>query len=148
MSAQTWTNADFDAMSWHDVHVHGFRLVDFQPENGTADLAFDLDYIMEWIAGQPDQAFRFKVAQGSLRFHDVFGLRVTLDYKAPRAGMTPFSLDGISRRKLDDGSGYAWELEVNWPSGKIEFEASGFTQSLVGPVLTQGGQSLAAKDRL
>jgi hypothetical protein len=44
-SAGPWTTDDFEAMSWHDVHIHGFRLDSFKEENGSADLVMDIDYI-------------------------------------------------------------------------------------------------------
>ena len=92
----------------------------------------------------------FAVAQASLRFHEVSDLRFSLDYKAPIAGMCPFSLAGIERRVITYPTGaqsFEWELDINWPTGKIEFEAPGFTQLLVGPVHTQPGQSLAPGQR-
>lgn len=35
-------------MSWHDVHVHGFRLDEFDENNRSADLVLDIDYILQW----------------------------------------------------------------------------------------------------
>jgi len=43
-----WTNEDYEALSWHDVHVYGFRLDSFDKRNGTADLILDIDYILRW----------------------------------------------------------------------------------------------------
>jgi hypothetical protein len=148
MYKSQWSTADFDAMSWHDVHVYGFRLADRNPHHGTADLIFDVDYILEWIT--VGQGFTFAVAQASLRFHQASGLRFSLDYKAPTAAMCPFSLAGIERRTITYPTGaqsFEWELEVNWPTGKIEFEAPGFTQVLVGPIHRQPEQSLARGQR-
>jgi hypothetical protein len=141
MDGRRWSDADFDEMSWHDAHVHGFRLTEIRSELGSADLVFDIDYILQWI--EAGGQFQFKVAQASLTFHQAFGLRVALDYQTIGAGMGPFSLSGITRRNAPgDAVRQFWALDVNWPSGRIEFEASGFTQVLVGPVLTQPGQSL------
>lgn len=148
MYKNQWSTSDFDAMSWHDVHVHGFRLADENPDYGTADIIFDIDYILEWIS--VDQGFTFAVAQASLRFHGASDLRFSLDYKAPTAGMCAFSLARIERRTITYPTGFqsfGWELDINWPTGKIEFEATGFTQLLIGPIHRQPGQSLAPGQR-
>jgi hypothetical protein len=47
-SAGPWTTNDFDAMSWHDVHVHEFRLDGYKESEGSADLILDIDYILKW----------------------------------------------------------------------------------------------------
>ena len=144
-----WVTSDFDAMSWHDVHVHGFRLANEIPDHGTADIIFDIDYILEWI--NEDKGFSFAIAQASLRFHEASDLRISLDYKGPTAGMSPFSLAGIDRRPITYPAGaqsFEWKIDINWPTGKIEFEAPGFTQALVGPIHRQHGrQSLAPGQR-
>ena len=125
-----WTTADFDDMSWHDVHVHGFHLIESEDENaGTAELALDIDYILQWA--REEAGFRFVVAQATLRFHDVFGLKFCLDYAKRTAGMCAFSLDGIKREVLSYPTGYTsfrWTMDVNWPTGSIEFLSPGFTQ--------------------
>lgn len=143
-----WGTEDFDAMSWHDVHVHGFRLVRFDEETGTADLVLDIDYILEWR--NSDTGLLFTVCQAALRFHRVFGLKFELDYAAPTAGMCPFSIGGIEREVLIAPNGrrsYRWHIPVNWPQGMLEFEASSFTQTLVGEPQVQPAQSLAPEKR-
>ena len=144
MYKSQWSTSDFDAMSWHDVNIHGFRLDKENPDHGTADIIFDIDYILEWV--DAGQAFTFVIAQASLRFHEASDLRLSLDYKTPTAGMCSFSLDGIERREITYVTGarsFEWELNINWPLGKIEFASPGFTQALVGPTHRQSEQSLA-----
>jgi hypothetical protein len=143
MYKKQWGVSDFDTMSWHDNHVYGFRLVDENPDGGTADIVFDIDYILEWIAA--GTGFEFVIAQASLQFHEVFGLRFSLDYRGPTAGMCSFSLAGIERRIVTYPTGvqsFEWEIDINWPTGKIEFEAPRFTQLLVGPIHRRPVQSL------
>jgi hypothetical protein len=42
-----WTDADFDAMSWHDNAVHA---VAFEPQpSDPRRLLLDIDYIVEWV---------------------------------------------------------------------------------------------------
>ena len=127
-----WTTPDFDHLSWHDCHVHGLRLAAVQEENGTADLELDLDFIVEW-APCGDGTIQFLVAPATLTFHEVFGLRIEIDYVTPTAGMTPFSLDGIEREDITYVAGqpyFRWRLPVNWPAGQITFESRAFTQVL------------------
>jgi hypothetical protein len=143
-----WSTDDYDDMSWHDVHVHGFRILRNDGDNGTAEVIFDIDYILEWV--KDGARFSFVVAQASLRSHEVFGLKITLDYAAPTAGMCAFSLDGIERELVVNPRGHAsyrWKMPINWPSGLIEFSSPGFTQALVGPRYTQEGQWLEASQR-
>ena len=97
----TWTENDFDSLGWHDIHVHGFQIIEGEhgdEYHADGELWFDLDYILEWM--HPDSeggAFRFRIAPASLRFRDVSSLRLALDYETPTAAMGPFSIDGIER---------------------------------------------------
>ena len=43
MSGQRWYTADFDAMAWQGVHVHGLRLV--PNDDGTAELVLDAEVL-------------------------------------------------------------------------------------------------------
>jgi hypothetical protein len=47
----TYTEADFDHLSWHDCHIWGVELRVGDPDDGdwTSELALDLDFIVEWI---------------------------------------------------------------------------------------------------
>lgn len=155
-----WYTADFDALSWHDVSVHGLRIV--EGAHGVAELQLDIDFILEWVdAGHG--GVRFRVAQAMLQFHEVSGLRLALDYVACSAGTTPFSIDAIRREPLrppaddageagadgaDDHGPWRWRIEVNWPEGFLDFEASGFSQWLVGDPRDQDAPSLASSERL
>jgi hypothetical protein len=142
-----WYTADFDALSWHDVRVHGFRIV--EGAQGTAELVLDIDFILEWLP--EDDGYRFRIAQAILQFHEVFGLRFMLDYVACSAGMTAFSIDRIGREVIGDderAQSYRWRIDVNWPEGFLEFEAPGFSQWLVGEIVEQDGQTLDPRQRL
>lgn len=147
--SQQWSTEDFEAMSWHDVHVHGFRILENSGENGTAELVFDIDYILEWI--NSEVGFSFVVAQASLQFHEIFDLKLALDYAQPSAGMCAFSLAGIERELVTYPTGHAsykWRLGINWPIGEITFSSPGYTQRLVGQPHTQAVQSLNSAQRI
>jgi len=144
-----WSTGDFDQMSWHDCHVHGFRIAELAEEHGTAELELDLDFIVEWRCRE-DRTFEFRIAPATLVFHSVFGLRFELDYVEPTAGMGPFSLDGIEREMISysaEHTSYRWRLPINWPTGLITFESPGFTQRLRGEPLLVQRQSLLPKER-
>ena len=135
-------------MSWHDVHVHGFFFKTFNEELGSADLVLDIDYILKWE--KAGNALVFTVCRAELRFHDVFGLKMVLDYVTPTAGMSPFSIDGIKRELVKFPTGaesYKWRLPINWPKGSLEFDAPGFTQMLTGTPHHQVGQWLTPEQR-
>ena len=143
-----WHTDDFESLSWHDVHVHGYRLEAVNPDEGTADLVLDIDYILNWeTAGN---GFLFTICRAELVFHSVFGLKLALDYATPTAGMCPFSIDRIKREPLELSTGvrsFRWHIPINWPHGSIDFEAPSFTQTLVGKPVVQSGQSLSSKQR-
>src|SRR5258706_6878717 len=103
-SAGPWTTDDFEAMSWHDVHIHGFCLDSFKKENGSADLVLDIDYILKWE--KSGNTFLFTVCRADLRFHDVFDLKFSLDYATVTAGMWTFSVSGIEREVVKFPTGY------------------------------------------
>jgi hypothetical protein len=143
-----WTTSDFDAMSWHDVHVHGFRLDAFNPRDGSADLTLDLDYILKWE--KAENGFLFTLSRAELVFHEVFGLQLNLDYATPTAGTCPFSISGIEREPVPFPAGsksFSWRLPVNWPSGSIVFQSPGFSQGLLGDPVVHSGQFLSPEQR-
>ena len=80
----------------------------------------------------------------------MFGMKFEIDYTTPTAGMCPFSIDGIERKPLEFSTGYKsffWRIPINWPRGFIEFEAPGFTQTVLGKPFVQGEQSLSSEKR-
>ena len=138
MSDRIWTDADFDSMSWHDVTIHGIRLIEREP--GCGDLVLDIDYILEWI--RTGQHYELRRQAASLTFHGVYDLRISIDYARCGAGFTPFSIDGIERHE-EQRNGYVaqlWKIPINWPTGEITFFASGFEQRSRGePCISSAG---------
>jgi hypothetical protein len=144
-----WHTEDFAALSWHDVHVHGIRFASFNEAEGAAEFVLDIDYILKWEKSA-DQLL-FTICRAELTFHDVFRLKLELDYATPTAGMCPFAIDGIDREPLELPTGsksFRWRIAINWPRGSLEFEAPAFTQTLMGkPVVKAGAQSLSSEER-
>ena len=141
-STHAWTDADFESMSWHDTHVHGLQ-IEGGGEHGTGTFVLDLDYIVEWLP-PIEGVFQFRLAPATLTFHNVFGLKIELDWVG--AAMTPFSISAIGRKKLQHDS-WAWSIGVNWPEGFITFESTGFTQVLRAAVITKFEQCLEPEER-
>jgi hypothetical protein len=128
-----WHTEDYEQLSWHDVEVHGLRLDRFNESRGAADLTLDIDYILDWI--EKEKKIFFSKCRAELRFHEIFGLRMDLDYTAVSAGMCPFSVEGINREPIEFETGYRsfqWEIPINWPRGSLEFQSPGFTLTLTG----------------
>ncbi len=143
-----WNIDDFDSMSWHDVHVHGFRFESIAPDEGTADLVLDIDYILKW--DQIKNEFFFTVCRAELVFHKVFGFKFSLDYATPTAGMCAFSMNGIEREPLIYPTGlksFSWLIPINWPHGSMEFESPSFSQRLTGDPIVQQDQGLSSVQR-
>jgi hypothetical protein len=143
---RVWTDADFEDMSWHDNHVHGFQIR--SGDYGAGELDLDLDYIVEWLCAE-DGSYEFRLAPATLTFREVTELRIELDYQGVSAGLVPFSIDGISR---EDGvvateSPRRWTVNLNWPRGLLAFRASGFTQRLRAPLRVSGEQCLGHAER-
>ena len=142
-----WTEANFDEMCWHDNHVHALRIE--EGEHGTGQLTLDIDYIVEWLCPQ-DGNFSFRVAPATLTFHDVFALKIHVDWASVQAGMRPFSIDGIEREKREHPSGHvdwSWTIRVNWPEGFISFTGTRFTQVLRSEPIATQSQSLEPAQR-
>ena len=72
----SWTEADFDDMSWHDNHVHAFRIR--EGEHGTGEVELDLDYILEWLSPTEGRV-SFRVAPASLTGRGVYDLQIAID---------------------------------------------------------------------
>lgn len=145
MSGLKWTHEQFSEMSWHDNHVHGFRLVEGQ--NGAGTLIFDLDYILEWMC-EPDGT-KFRIVPVDLIFLDVCDLRVALDYATPTAALGPFSIHSIERFSEPRTRYVAelWKISINWPKGEITFEATGYEQHATGAVVLNDSQHLSPVQR-
>ena len=141
-----WTDKEFDEMSWHDNHVHGFRIV--EGEYGAGRLILDIDYILEWI-NNTEGNFQFRILPAVLEFKGVTNLRIALDYATPTAGLGPFSIHAIERN-IESRERYEaqlWKIAINWPVGEITFQAEGFEQRGVLEPQIAEEQFLSSKER-
>lgn len=143
-----WTNDDFDSLSWHDNHIHGFAVR--EGEYGEGELILDIDFILEWLCDSATRSCDFRLAPATLTFHRVSNLVVTLDYAQPTAALAPASMAGITREPYVYPNGYKsyrWAIEINWPTGSISFLAEGFTQVLRASPVLSAQQCLSPAER-
>lgn len=122
-----WTDADFEAMGWHDCTVHAIAMTESGdgPEFGAAEFGLDIDYILRWVK-PVDVHYRLWIVPATLVFHDVWGVKGELD-----AQRVLLELDGIERRAAvrPDGTAFTtWTLSGH--DFGLELVAAGYTQWL------------------
>ena len=153
----TYTDADFDRLSWHDCHLWAIELRAGNADDNdwTSDLVLDIDFILEWICGVGGCA-QFRVAPATLVFHGVTDLKIDIDWGRSgfQAALHPAAIDHIDREQIRDQKVYLdrpyyrWSIRLNWPdSGEIAFGAVGFTQRLRAEAIVTGRQHLSRRER-
>ena len=140
-----WTEADFEQMGWHDIHIHA---VAFRPE--LFELWLDVDYIFKWVHPQGGETFfRFWVAPATLIFTNVHSLR--FDFESHDGEL---SLQGIKRSNpcparnaeyLTKKTEWSWLLDCN--EGEIAFHSVGFSQFTRRPPVLNQAQKLDMEQR-
>jgi hypothetical protein len=143
---QTWTEQDFDAMTWHDCHVHSWGLA--EAAHGQADFTLDIDFITAW-ENPGDGTLAFRVAPATLVFFAVFAFQFEIDYTG--CAVTPFSIDGIARELRVNEAGYRdylYRLQINWPRGFFTFSGDRFRQSLRAEPIVTRSQHLEPDERV
>lgn len=141
-----WTEADFDAMSWHDCQINSIGLD--QDGEWQSDLVLELDYIVEWLCGE-DKRCRFRVAPALLKFTNVDNLRFDISLKFKQ----PLAIYHVERTELPvtGHMNYHWILKLqNYSDLKdsmIEFDATGFVQELTGKAIETESLSLTNAER-
>ena len=105
----TYTETDFDRLSWHDCHIWAVELRVGDPDDGdwTSDLALDLDFIVEWICGVGGGG-QFRVAPATLIFHGVTDPKIDIDWGRSgfQASMHPVSIASVERELVEDQKVY------------------------------------------
>lgn len=143
-----WSTADFDALSWHDNHIHGLSVR--EGEDALGELVLDIDFILEWLCDPVTRLCKFRIAPATLTFHEVLDLVVSLDYAQASAALCPASIGEILREdhSVDNGShAWRWAIVINWPKGSVNFLASGFTQVLRAEPVVVSEQVLSWRQR-
>jgi len=158
-SLMTYTEEDFDKLSWHDCIMWGLELRGGDPaeQDWTSDLVLGIDYITAWLCGT-NRICHFQVAPAMLVFHDVDDLSIHIDWGYP-ISTHGASIHQIEREIIDpevikkrgwrlNRPHYKWRIHFNWPEmGEIAFEGSGFTQKLLAEPVECEEQSLSLRQR-
>jgi hypothetical protein len=137
----TWTEADFDAMSWHDNAVHAIAWQPLAEEPGA--LLLDIDYIVSAVAPEPpDRRLSFWISPATLVFEPAWDLTTSID----RNGWAfQLFLNSITRSAPDERGNFDWTLEGDGIA--ITLGAPGFTQYLRRPPVLVPSYFLSAQER-
>jgi hypothetical protein len=115
-----WTDADFDQLGWHDVHIHGLAAV-----SARFELHLDIDYITTWMcAPSGGGATQFLIAPATMTFENVQHVRIAV---SSEQGI--LSIDEVRRENMripPSSSVSIWDWVLKCHEGNICFEASGF----------------------
>lgn len=140
-----WTEADFENMGWHDVHIHAvaFRAVIFE-------FWLDVDYIFSWVHPKGDETyFRFWVAPATLVFTNVHSLRFDID-----SHNGDLSLQGVERSEpsrprnadyIPKQTEWLWRLDCS--EGEVTFRSGGYSQFTRRPPVLLQAQQLTLEER-
>ncbi|MGW4897367.1 hypothetical protein ACWEQL_34690 [Kitasatospora sp. NPDC004240] len=127
LAKSTWSDADFDAMGWHDVTIHGIGVQPGASADELPRLLLDIDYIVRWVHPvAPETHFSFWIAPSTLVFDDVWDLEGDFEFN-----WTALSLDIDHLRcstPEDSRGGPQWHIEGH--SFELKFRATGFHQYL------------------
>ncbi|MGH2360946.1 MAG: hypothetical protein ACRDGM_10465 [bacterium] len=153
----TYTEPDFERLSWHDCDIWGLEFRVGEPDEGdwTSDLVLDIDFIVEWLCGVSGDT-QFRVAPAALAFHGVTDPRINIDWGSSgfQAALHGVSIDRIERERVRaqkvylDRPYYSWRILLSWPKGgEIAFGAVGFTQTLLAEPVLMDKQHLSLLER-
>ena len=119
-----WTDADFDAMGWHDNAVHAVALEPAPSDPGR--LLLDIDYIVEWVPPEASAAtLSFWICPATLVFDHAWDLTTDIDL---HGWSFQLFLNAIERSGPDEHGYFDWTLAGDHFT--IGLNAPGFTQYL------------------
>jgi len=154
---KTYTNEDFENMSWHDNSVYGISWEMEFKSTHISDLILDIDYICEWVCG-PEKSCGFKVSPADLIFHGITDLKINIDWgdsgfqNCIEGGLPIMEItrERIQNQKVYlDRPYYKWLIKLQFPAQEsfISFGAAGFTQILRKEPILIESQSLTLDQR-
>jgi hypothetical protein len=90
-----WTDADFEAMGWHDVAIHA---IGFEQDGVRAQLLLDIDYMLEWIDPVPKRRhYTFLVCPATLVFEDAWSIEGEISPSYEKSGGNLLWIDRVRR---------------------------------------------------
>lgn len=139
---RTYTDADLDDLSFHDVHVYGYAAL-----REAFEIRFDIDYLAEWRdPSEKDAPFSFRISPATLVFENAGDLEATL--VAPQGD---FSLDCLVRSDFVQMPGAqlgTWQFELEGHGDcSVRLRASGFRLHLRAEPVVAQLQQLSLRDR-
>jgi hypothetical protein len=146
------TGTDYDPLLWHDCTIWG---IEFRVDDETSDLAFDIDYIDEWMRG-PDDMARFRVMPAYLVFHGVTDPKIDVSWLQHgfQISLRPLSIARVDRELIPDAkvfldrAYYKFRLGLNGPeNGAITFGSVGFSIVPRGVPIVSAEQTLTRRMR-
>ena len=136
-----WTDADFDAMGWHDNAVHAIALEPAPSEPGR--LLLDIDYIVEWVPPEaPATTLGFWICPATLVFDRAWDLTTDIDL---HGWSFQLFLNAIERSGPDEHGYFDWTLAGDHFT--IGLSAPGFTQYLRHAPIPSSGHWLSVEER-
>ena len=120
-----WTDADYDEMVWHDVHIHGIA---FRPD--LFEVYFDIDHIFAWVDPEPPSPYyTFWLAPCTWVFSNVY------DFKADAEWAYGLAIIEVSREHIGKprnaghiGREREWRWTLSCEFGDLSFVSVGFQQ--------------------
>ncbi len=152
----TYTEADFEQLSWHDCHLWGLAFRAGDANDLLSELALDIDFITEWLSGTDAKPCRFRVAPATLLFQEVTDLRVGLDWGSSGlpVALSPACIEAVARELIPDRivypgrPYYRWQIRFTWPTGaEMLFNAVGFTLTFQAEPVLSDTQYLLHRQR-
>jgi hypothetical protein len=139
-----WTEADLEAMGWHDATIHAIAL-----PTDAFELVLDIDYIVKWVNPAEGQThFRFWVSPATVVFRNLHELSVSLE---PHQQVTIQGIERCDPGKPKNaeyiGRDVEWRWMIECHQGEITFRASGFSQYLRAAPQFGTSQFISVKER-
>lgn len=132
LEKRIWTEADFNQMGWHDSTIYKMGL--------SQDLAFDLDYILQWnhpeMEGLP---FTFWIAPSTLVFKQPRNITFELNISTGEG----VEIDDVAMEPTPDG--LKWTIVTH--QGDIEFYSEGYIQYIRQDPFFEFRQSISCEER-
>lgn len=127
LTKSVWSDADFDAMGWHDVTIHGLCVQPGVSDDSLPRLLLDIDYIVRWVRPvAPETHFGFWIAPSTLVFEDVWDFEGDLGFKGMAVSL---DIDHLRRSpRQDSRGGPQWDVEGHFFG--FGFRSTGFRQYL------------------
>ncbi|MFF3255568.1 hypothetical protein ACFYWP_32105 [Actinacidiphila glaucinigra] len=127
LTKNTWTDADFDEMGWHEVTIHGMCVQPGAGDDSLPRLLLDIDYIVRWVHPVPPKKhFSLWIAPSTLVFEDVWDVEGDLAFKGMALSL---DIDHLRRSTAEDKRDEPqWHIEGHYFD--LKFRATGYRQYL------------------